>query len=398
MTAATATPAAATGERNGRVTRATCGATHALHDGFGDGMLLFLPLWQAEMGLTLAQTGALRAMSSIAMSALQLPGSFLSERIGGRITLAAGTVLLGLGFVLASVSGGYALLAAGILLSGAGASVQHALSSSLISHTAHGPRLRVALGTYNFLGDVGKVIVPAAAALVVSVWTWREAMGGLGLIGIAAGVAIYFLLRNGRGHAPDAPAKEYGGGTVSHWPRFSLLAAIAFVDSMGRYGLLTLLPFVLIAKGADISTVGLALSLVFAGGAAGKFACGVIAIRLGAVGTVLATESLTAFGILALGMLPLSAVLPLLPLLGLTLNGTSSVLYGSVPETVARDKVARAFGVFYTMVSGGTAIAPFLYGHLGDRLGVQNALYILAAVVLLILPMALSLNLVKARD
>ena len=395
MTAAAGAPTAEA-RRNGRATLATCGATHALHDGFGDGMLLFLPLWQAEMGLTLAQTGALRAMYSIAMSALQLPGSFLSERIGGRVTLAAGTALLGLGFVLASVSSGYALLAGAIFLTGAGASVQHALSSSLISHSAQGPRLRVALGTYNFLGDVGKVAVPALAAAIVSIWTWREAMGGLGLIGIAFAVAIFVLLRNGGAHPSAAPAKE-PGGAVSHWPRFSVLAAISFIDSMGRYGVLTLLPFVLIAKGADISTVGLALSLVFAGGATGKFVCGLIAIRLGAVGTVLATESLTAVAILALGALPLSVVLPLLPLLGLTLNGTSSVLYGSVPETVARDKIARAFGLFYTMVSAGTAIAPFLYGYLSDRLGLETALKIVAGGVLTILPLALSLNLVKAR-
>mgnify|MGYP001574723456 FL=1 len=395
MTAAAGAPTAEA-RRNGRATLATCGATHALHDGFGDGMLLFLPLWQAEMGLTLAQTGALRAMYSIAMSALQLPGSFLSERIGGRMTLAAGTALLGLGFVLASISSGYALLAGAIFLTGAGASVQHALSSSLISHSAHGPRLRVALGTYNFLGDVGKVAVPALAAAIVSIWTWREAMGGLGLIGIAFAVAIFILLLNGRAHPSAAPARE-PGGVVSHWPRFSVLAAISFIDSMGRYGVLTLLPFVLIAKGADISTVGLALSLVFAGGATGKFVCGLIAIRLGAVGTVLATESLTAVAILALGALPLSVVLPLLPLLGLTLNGTSSVLYGSVPETVARDKIARAFGLFYTMVSAGTAIAPFLYGYLSDRLGLETALKIVAGGVLTILPLALSLNLVKAR-
>jgi MFS family permease len=335
-------------------------------------------------------------MYSIAMSALQLPGSFLSERIGGRVTLAAGTALLGLGFVLASVSSGYALLAVAIFLTGAGASVQHALSSSLISHSAQGPRLRVALGTYNFLGDVGKVAVPALAAAIVSIWTWREAMGWLGLIGVAFAVAIFVLLRNGGAHPSAAPARE-PGGAVSHWPRFSVLAAISFIDSMGRYGVLTLLPFVLIAKGADISTVGLALSLVFAGGATGKFVCGLIAIRLGAVGTVLATESLTAVAILALGALPLSVVLPLLPLLGLTLNGTSSVLYGSVPETVARDKIARAFGLFYTMVSAGTAIAPFLYGYLSDRLGLETALKIVAGGVLTILPLALSLNVVKAR-
>jgi MFS family permease len=289
-------------------------------------------------------------------------------------------------------------LAVAILLTGAGASVQHALSSSLISHATEGPRLRVALGTYNFLGDVGKVAVPAAAAFAVSAWSWRGAMGGLGILAIAFAAAIFFLLCNGdtRGGA-TADTEAHGNAVVSHWPRFSVLAAIAFADSLGRYGVLTLLPFVLIAKGADIATVGLALSLVFAGGATGKFVCGLVAIRLGPVGTVLATETLTAAGIVALGALPLSAVLPLLPLLGLTLNGTSSVLYGSVPETVARERIARAFGLFYTMVSAGTAVAPFLYGYLADRLGLDRALYVLAAAALAVLPMALSLKLFERR-
>lgn len=393
--AAAATPPTRRAER---ATLATCGATHALHDGFGDGMLLFLPLWQAEMGLSLAQAGALRAMYSIASAVLQLPGSFLGERIGPRAVLAAGTALLGLGYVCGSLSAGYAVLALAILLTGAGASVQHALSSSLISHATEGPRLRAVLGTYNFLGDVGKVAVPAAAAFAVAAWSWRGAMGGLGILAIAFAAALFFLLRNGEAQGAFAPGKEErGNAVVSHWPRFSMLAAISFADSLGRYGVLTLLPFVLIAKGADIATVGLGLSLVFAGGATGKFACGLIAVRLGAVGTVLATETLTAAGILALGALPLSVALPLLPLLGLTLNGTSSVLYGSVPETVARDKIARAFGLFYTMVSAGTAVAPFLYGYLADRLGLDRALYVLAAGALCVLPMALSLKLIAPR-
>ena len=400
MTAASA-PVQSAAPRGVRATLATCGATHALHDGFGDGMLLFLPLWQAELGLTLAETGALRAMYSIANSALQLPGSFLSERIGERLTLAAGTALLGLGFIAASISGGYVLLAAALLLTGVGASVQHPLSSSLIARSTSGARLRVALGAYNFMGDVGKVAVPALAAFVVSIWGWREATGALGALGVAFALGIFLILPRASAHAAVAPAAEphgVDGPAKSHWPRFGMLAAISTIDSMGRYGALTLLPFVLIAKGADISTVGVALSLVFAGGATGKFACGLIAIRAGVIGTVIATEIVTAAGILSLSVLPLYAMMPLLPLFGLALNGTSSVLYGSVPETVARDKVGRAFGLFYSMASGGSAIAPYLYGYLGDKLGLETALTILACGVSTILPLAASLHFIKARD
>ena len=98
------------------------------------------------------------------------------------------------------------------------------------------------------------------------------------------------------------------------------------IDSATRMGFLLFLPFVLKDKGASVQTVGLALTLVFAGGAAGKLACAFIGARIGAIGTVWLTEGCTAAGILALFPLPLDAALALLPLIGIALNGTSSVI------------------------------------------------------------------------
>ena len=68
---------------------------------------------------------------------------------------------------------------------------------------------------------------------------------------------------------------------------------MVFVDST-RTGFVTFVPFLLAARGASVQTVGLALSLVFAGGAMGKFICGFLAERLGIVRTVILTEGLTA--------------------------------------------------------------------------------------------------------
>jgi len=52
-----------------------------------------------------------------------------------------------------------------------------------------------------------------------------------------------------------------------------VLFAIGILDSATRMGFLLFLPFLLKAKGASVTTVGLALSLVFIGGAFGKAAC-----------------------------------------------------------------------------------------------------------------------------
>ncbi len=150
---------------------------------------------------------------------------------------------------------------------------------------------------------------------------------------------------------------------------FGLLFAIGVLDSAARMGFLLFLPFLLQAKGAPLTTVGLALSLVFIGGALGKAACGWLGTRLGLLTTVIVTECGTASAILALLVLPLVPSLVLLPLLGVMLNGTSSVLYGTVPELVPAKQIERAFALFYTGTLGSSALAPVLYGRLGDATG-----------------------------
>ena len=156
-------------------------------------------------------------------------------------------------------------------------------------------------------------------------------------------------------------------------------------------GLLTFLPFLLKAKGATLPTVGIALALVFIGGAGGKFACGWIGKRVGVLWTVLLTEGLTAAGILLVLTVALFPTLVLLPLLGVVLNGTSSVLYGTVPELVASCRTEHAFAQFYTGTIGAGAIAPVLYGLLGDVVGINWATATTALTALATFPLAFAI-------
>jgi FSR family fosmidomycin resistance protein-like MFS transporter len=156
-------------------------------------------------------------------------------------------------------------------------------------------------------------------------------------------------------------------------------------------GFLTFLPFLLKAKGASLPDIGLALALVFIGGAAGKFACGWLGARLGVLWTVLTTEGGTAAAIVGVLALPLFPSLVLLPPLGVMLNGTSSVLYGTVPELAPPDRTERAFALIYTGTIGSGAIAPVLFGILGDAAGANWATMATAGTAIATIPIALAL-------
>jgi FSR family fosmidomycin resistance protein-like MFS transporter len=251
-----------------------------------------------------------------------------------------------------------------------------------------------ALGTYNFAGDIGKMTVPAIAALVMIVMPWRPTLALIGACGFVVAAAIYVLTpRYGPQIAADANGGETRGsaGAANRFA-FPVLLSIGVLDSATRMGFLLFLPFVLTAKGASLPTIGFALTLVFAGGAAGKLICAFIGARIGAIATVWLTEGLTAVVIVALLPLPLEAALILLPVIGIALNGTSSVLYGSVPNLVAPERRGRAFSIFYTGTIGSGALAPTLYGAAGDMLGVPAALMMIAGVVMLTLPLSLMLR------
>ena len=217
---------------------------------------------------------------------------------------------------------------------------------------------------------------------------WRGVLWLLALVGFAvAGAVAAFMPPIGY-----VKTEETASATASGWRAgFSLLFAIGMLDTAVRMGLLTFLPFLLKAKGASVPTVGFALALVFIGGAAGKFTCAWLGSRFGVLWTVLLTEGGTAVCIFAVLALPLVPALVLLPLLGVMLNGTSSVLYGTVPELAPAQRTEHAFALFYTGTIGSGAVSPVLYGFLGDAFGPRSATVATAGTALVIFPLAFAL-------
>jgi MFS transporter, FSR family, fosmidomycin resistance protein len=373
-----------------------CGV-HFLHDGFSDILYVLLPLWAAEFGLSFARVGLVRAAYTGAMALFQIPAGVLAERLGERHLLAAGTALTGLAFIAATGAFGFLALLLLLIAAGLGSGVQHPLSSSIVSRAYESGRRRAALGMYNFAGDLGKVAVPAAVGVAAATVGWRLAGAVYGVLGLlVAGAIVVGLGRLGAGDAVPAAAPE-GEDRARGWGirdrrGFRALAAIGMIDNATRTAFLTFLPFVLIAKGLTVAGVGGALALVFAGGATGKFVCGFMADRVGVIRTVVVTEAATAVGIATLVVAPLPVALALLLPIGIALNGTSSVLYGSVADLVHPERRARAYGLYYTLSVGASAVAPVVYGLVSDVTGVAVALVITAALVTVTIPLSLVLR------
>src|SRR4051812_22177623 len=241
-----------------RTMAVACGA-RVLHDGYPALLYVLLPLWQAQFGLGYAEVGLLRALYVGAMAAFQIPAGTIAQRFGGPLVLGLGTALAGIGFLVAGASAGFAMLVGALVIGGLGSGVQHPIGAHLVSQAFSGARSRQALAGYNFSGDLGKMAFPAATAWLLTVMDWRATTTVIGIVGLCAAVAI--LAARGLPGRDTVVEKEKAADNPETTPAapsgrgFSLLLAIAMIDSATRMGFLTFLPFLLQMKGADLPTI-----------------------------------------------------------------------------------------------------------------------------------------------
>lgn len=373
----------------------TGGLAHFIHDGFSDMLYVFFPIWQAQFSLTFTEIGFLKTLFSGTMAGFQVPSSSLAGRIGETRLLLLGTVLTSFSVFLYGWAPAPIILGCLLILGGLGSSVQHPLSSSLISNAyADTEARRIALSTFNVTGDIGKLVVPAGASLIISLYSWQAASQVAGIIGL--GIAL-ILFKNNRNQIyqntkPQSPKAAGVSRLRQAGKGFWALLMIGMIDSSTRMGFLTFFPFVLKENGAGVATIGLALSLVFAGGAMGKLVCGTLAARVGILRSVIITEVLTACCIVSMLNLSLQFEVMLSLLLGVALNGTSSVLYGSVPDMVPEENRKQAFAVFYTGTIASGALSPWLYGAASDIIGIKASVVLVAVVVLFTIPLTLPIR------
>jgi MFS transporter, FSR family, fosmidomycin resistance protein len=361
---------------------------HMLHDGYTDQLYALLPVWQSEFGLSYAGLAAVRALYYGTMGGLQVPGNRLIAKLGPRMALTLSTFVAAAGYLVMAIPCGFPTLCIGLVVAGIGSSVQHPRASLLVTDT-YGKASRGPLGIYNFAGDLGKAIFPAAVALLLPIFAWRPVVALMSFIGLAVAAVLLALVPRHPFTAPveDKPAVQGRDGSG-----FGLLFIIGALDTATRMGYLLFLPFLLHARGGTEAVLGLGLALLFAGGALGKATCGWLGERLGVVWSVITTEAATALLMMATLILPLVPMLAVLPVLGIVLNGTSSVLYGTVPDLAPKGDIGRGFALFYTGVIGAGGLAPIGYGLIADHSNRTVGIVAAALTAAVIIPLILALR------
>lgn len=328
------------------------------------------------------------------MVLFQVPSGMLSERFGERILLVFGLSCAGAAFLFLAFAPGVAIVALALILAGLGGAFHHAPSSSIIVSAFQDTGRRAALGVYNAAGDVGKLTFSGIFTLAIGLGVaWNHTVVGFGTLAVlAAGVVLIVLRRWNVGARPQSGATAESGSSTIGWGirdrfGFMTLGLIVFLDLAVQSGFLTFVAFLMSEKEVPTGLAALAVVLTLTGGTFGKFGCGFLAERMGAKASLILVQCLTAAGILTVVLSPTLVAFALLPLLGMVLQGSSSVTYGTITDLVHRDRQSRGFAAIYSISSAAGIVGPIVFGIIGDRFGIVAAMLAITLTVLVSLPL-----------
>jgi MFS family permease len=188
-------------------------------------------------------------------------------------------------------------------------------------------------------------------------------------------------------HDDADPRVRLGWGIASR-SGFAALSVIVFLDLAVQAGFLTFLAFLMTEKQVPTGLAAFAVVLTLAGGIFGKLGCGFLADRIGGLWSLVAAQCLTAGGIVVILVSPTLVAFAILPLLGVVLQGSSTVTYGAVADLVHRDRQSRGFAFIYSVSSAGGITGPIIFGMIGDRFGLGPAMLAMACTVLVTVPVS----------
>ena len=384
-----------------RKTLIDCCGAHIIQDGLIALQYVLLPILAQLFSLNYTQVGLLRAVAHVAMSSLEIPAGVLAEKWGERRLLAFGLVCAGLGYLGLAYAPGFWLVAFCLLITGIGAGFQHSLSSALLVKVFESNETRrQALGTYNSAGDGGKLTFTALFSIGIGIGlAWNIVVVVLSLISIVFGIGVWKAAKKMEieSEALSASDNSLNKSGARDWGiknprRFSMLGITVFLDSAVQAVFLTFLAFILLDKGAGEALASAGVVIVLVGGMVGKFVCGFLAARWGDRYTFILIQGLTVLGILLLINLPLTSLLFALPFIGLVVQGTSTVTYGSAADFIEQDRQSRGYALIYTFSSVSSVAGPFLLGLMADYAGLEAAIWGMALLALMSIPLCFVLS------
>jgi MFS transporter, FSR family, fosmidomycin resistance protein len=350
------------------------GVSHFFH-------LILAPLfpWLKEaFSLSYAELGLLMTVFFVVSGIGQALAGFVVDRIGARTVLFSGISFLGVSALLLSQAQNYPMLLMGSMLAGLGNSVFHPSDFTLLNKRVSVPRLGHAFSVHGISGNLGWAAAPVFLTAMAGLFGWRTALLAAALIPFSVLILLFAyrdLLRTDDIKAATAASKntDVSGGHILDFlrlPAVWMCFAFFLITAMALGGIQSFSsPSLRALYGMSLATATVCYTAYMLASAAGMALGGFLTAKTTRHEYTIAI-AFTVSGLFAL--LIAAGVVP--PLLAVVLMG--AVGFGAGIAGPSRDLLIRAaapknatgrvYGVVYSGLDSGLAIAPLLFGALMD--------------------------------
>jgi len=161
-----------------------------------------LPLFTAQFGINAATSSLAVSLTTGAMALAFIPAAVLSDRIGRRSVMIFSLLASATLTLLSAVLPGWTQLLAMRAAIGVALAGLPSVAMAYVSEEVHPNSIGSAMGLYIAASAIGGMAGRLGASFVSQYTGWREAIGLLGTVGLAAGLAFAVLAPQSRAFGP----------------------------------------------------------------------------------------------------------------------------------------------------------------------------------------------------
>lgn len=370
--------------------------------------LLLAPLfpWLKDaFNASYAELGFLMTVFFVTSCAVQATSGFVVDRFGPRPVLFAGLTLLGLAAFGFAASTGYWMMAFFAIVAGVGNGVFHPVDYTLLNRKVSAPRLGHAYSVHGITGSLGWALAPAMMVPLAFAFSWRVALASAGVLAFAVLAVLWF--NRERLSLPTAPRPVQGSSAQLTENPMAFMRIPAVWMCFGFFffyamALSVVQAFAPVAAGqlhgVPLTLVAVCLTTYMLCAAGGMVLGGFLASDPARCERVVGVGFGLAAGVallLALGDVPAAAVPVLFGAMGFTsgIAGPSRDLL--VKKSTPENATGRVYGVVYSGLDIGQAIAPLIFGVLMDHGQFRGVLLGLALVQFVLIASAFNVRRVR---
>ena len=348
--------------------------------------LLLAPLFpwlKVAFDVSYVELGLLMSIFFIVSCVVQALSGFVVDRLGPRPVLFAGMGLLGLAAFGFASSHSYGMLAAFSVVAGLGNGVFHPCDYTLLNRKVHPSRLGHAFSVHGISGSLGWALAPAMLVPLTIAFGWRVALMSAGSLTFAVLAILWFkrehlALELTAANKPVAGVNGVSGVTTAAEGSLDFLKIPAvwmcfgffFFYAMALSGIQAFAPEAArLLHDVPVNLAAMCLTIYMVCSAVGMAAGGFLAAdptrceRI--IGTGFGCAAMVALFI-GFADVPAFAVPVLFGVMGLGAGVAGPSRDLIVKRASPPNATGRVYGVVYSGLDIGQAVAPLLFGMLMD--------------------------------